>query len=683
MHKSYSVEEVKTRRELFYRETRRKIGMVVNPDGSAKIPQFAAPYREVFWVLPALYSGGRRDVELANRMVEQYARTAEGSRFNVFQSNVAAGLLVEYGKLMSTAALAVIETHVWRIFAVYGGSAQPDLKFHGANDNMPMMATKGLILGGEFMRDEQAYRHGVWNLNEFRRMLSRSAWSGEYNSPTYSAITLSNLAQIATHAADPEVRNLAIKCEERMWADLLLHYHPSSKMHGGPLSRAYAVDYAGHNHSIQMLFWLMFGPEVTGRDLIQSYFYPEDDSPEVVHFQGNRMQNIAEYCEMICPDFHLPQELAHLVTERSYPALLQGRAEGMSLYQGCSGEYHTTSYMEEEFALGSVDTPRGTGEQTTMIYAVYKRKPQVESFHDSASIFCRYRVAEHSPDALDVAADGVCKGEPFIKNQGWMYTMQKRNTAVLLSVPNLNLMPLKSSIMKLEIVFAAHYGRIANSIAGDGEIFEGTQEVEPISVETGEVYVHIQPLIPTDLPRREAVRFVNYRHYQVLELINYEGPEREFAGNEPSFIQNGFVITIDAKRKWDSLKAFHQAQNALSIVDYTLAGHRFFRYRHSDVEFEICYTPKDFGVQTRSIDGRTSEQPLFFTNQLDVAKLPFMSGTVTPDIPFFPWGDSLEMDLFPQHSWLIGSRGLPGEKPYAKRCAAVKEYTNPKAVYEK
>ena len=44
-----------------------------------------------------------------------------------------------------------------------------------------------------------------------------------------------------------------------------------------------------------------------------------------------------------------------------------------------------------------------------------------------------------------------------------------------------------------------------------------------------------------------------------------------------------------------------------------------------------------------------------------------MSGAVEPDIPFFPWGDSLEMHNYPQGSWLIGSRGLPDEIPYSRR----------------
>ncbi len=676
-----NINAIKSRREWFYRETRQRIHTVVNPDGSGKIPQFAVPHREVFWVLPALYSGGSQDIELANHMVEEYGRTEAGLKYNIFQSTIAAGVLTSRHDLLSPEAARIMETHTRKLFAVYGGAAQADLKFHGCNDNMPMMATKGLILGGEFLGDEQAYRHGVWNLNEFRRLLSRSAWASEFNSSTYSAITLSNLAQIATHATDQDIQTMARECEERLWAELLLHYHPGSKTQGGPYSRAYAVDYAGHNHSTQMLFWLMFGTELTGRDLIASYFYPDENSPEVIHFKGNRMQNVAEYCEMIEPEFHLKEELAQLITKRSYPALLQGRAEGMARYFGGSGEYHTVSYMEEEFALGSVDTPMCSGEQTSQIHVVYKRKPQVDAFHDSGAIFCRYRTLNHSPDLLETAGDGICRGEQFIKNQGWLYTMQKNNTALLLAIPNLNLRPVSSSIMKMEIVFSAHYGRITASIVGNGEvqpgIFGEVAAVEPVSIETGEIYVHIQPLLPTALPRKSALRFVNHRHYQILELINYEGPERSFDGNELAFMQNGFVITVDSKRKWDSLKAFHQTMSRAFIVDYTILEHRFLRYRRPDVEFEIGYTPKYFGVQTRAINGRTSEQPTFYSNQLNTTELPFMQGPVSPDMPFFPWSNSLEMHLFPQHSWLIGANGLPDENPYSNIQTSIKEQIDP------
>ena len=48
-----------------------------------------------------------------------------------------------------------------------------------------------------------------------------------------------------------------------------------------------------------------------------------------------------------------------------------------------------------------------------------------------------------------------------------------------------------------------------------------------------------------------------------------------------------------------------------------------------------------------------------------MTRLPFTTGEVAPDLPFFPWGDSMKMHNYPDQPWQIGSRGLPQEAPYA------------------
>lgn len=660
---------INARREEFFAAVRRKIPAVLNPDGSGKIPQFNPPWREPVWILPALFRGGEQDIGLANRMIARYNESEEGRRYNVFQSNLFAGFLAEYDSLLSDAAREVMVHHTKQVFRTYEGSAQSDLKFHGCNDNMPMMSTKALILGGEKLGNEAAYAQGVWNLNEFRRLLSRSAWESEFNSSTYSAITLSNLAKIATLAHDPPVRKTAEECEIRLWTELLLHYHPGTKLAGGPQCRAYAIDCAGHNHTVQVLFWLMFGPDATGRDIMRSYFEP--DGSEIIHFAGNYMQSAAEFCDMLDNEFHLPDELAELIEKRSYPALTRGRSESMARYAECAGEYHTVSYMEEDFSLGTVDTPLCGGEQTLQLYATYKRKPAVKTFRDSSTVFYRYRMDYVPIGIQEQSADGNFHNEKYTESKCWAYAVQKTNAAMLLTIPNLiKYIPVKTDILKLDIVFPAHYGEIRRSVIGDQPVRDNaagcSSEVVPVSIETGEVYIHIVPLVPTSLPRKNAVRFANLQGYQVLELINYEGPLRSFGPGELEFIQNGFIFTIDSRKKWSSLEEFHKKNSELMLLDYTINRHRFVRFKRADVQFEICYTPANFGVQTHAVDGRNIPTPVFETNQLDVSDLPFMSGDVLPDVPLFPWGDCMEMHNNPGSSWMIGSRGLPGEKPYSE-----------------
>lgn len=81
--------------------------------------------------------------------------------------------------------------------------------------------------------------------------------------------------------------------------------------------------------------------------------------------------------------------------------------------------------------------------------------------------------------------------------------------------------------------------------------------------------------------------------------------------------QNSLMLTVAAASKWKSLEEFHHFHSACRIVDYMIADHRFFRFCRQDVQFELCYTPVEFGVQTRSIDAHTVPLPVFESNQLE------------------------------------------------------------------
>lgn len=674
----------RARREEWYRLTRAHLPKMVTADGRAVLPQFDPPYREPVWILPALYTGPQATIDTANCMVERYldpskvnpagVRETTGKEFGIFQSNAFAHCLHRFDHLLTPAAREVMTWHTEQVFKTFKGAAQPDFKFHGANDNMPMMATKGLILGGEKLRNQAAYDHGVWHLHQFRRLLSRAAWASEFNSSTYSAVTLTAVAKIATYAADAAVRALAQDIEHRLWAEILLHYHPGTRHQAGPQSRAYCIDYAGHNHAVQLVLWLAFGSELTGRDLPASYFAPAPG--EVLHFSGNPYQSIAEFCEMVDTDLHVPPSLAPLITERRYPARLRGRSECMGRYDGQGAVYHTETYMEREFSLGTVDGPMCGGEQTASLYLTYQRRPAVKTYRDAATVFFKYLTADADLGANEQSVEGLYAGEQFISSQGWCYALQHENVALLLTTPNLKNAPLTTDTLKLALIFPAHFGTITASLIGAGPERAGavgeSANVVPVSVAAGEVYIHIQPLLPTSLPRGVALRFRHQHAYEVLELINYAGPARAFNRRDLAAVLNGLVLTVAPRTRWASLAAFHAAHAAPLITDYWFADHRFFQFQRADVELEVVLTTDPFGIQTESINGRAVPRPVFESNQLDVNQLPFMQGPVARNQPLFPWGDSLEAWPYAQNSWLIGARGLPGEVPYSHRVQALK-----------
>ncbi len=67
----------------------------------------------------------------------------------------------------------------------------------------------------------------------------------EYNSPTYTALTLWFLALIAEHSTTEAARRLALFLEERLWVDVAMHFHAPSQQFAGPHSRSYQDDSVG------------------------------------------------------------------------------------------------------------------------------------------------------------------------------------------------------------------------------------------------------------------------------------------------------------------------------------------------------------------------------------------------------------------------------------------------------
>jgi hypothetical protein len=680
----YQLDEQRNRRTRWFQATREIIPHVLNPDGTPRIPQFDSPHRETLWAAAALYTGSQSHIDMINGAIARWhdgprrpgkgmqgnERETHGSDFGIFQTNTMIHLYHRFRELLTPGAEKVMRTHVEYGPRTFRGSGQPDTKFHGANDNMPMMAAQGLIFSGEILGNPDAVKQGLWYLNQARLLLSRNAWLSEWNSSTYSMVTLSHVAQLANYSHTAEVREIALEIEHRLWAELLLHYHPPTFMQAGPQCRAYECDETGHTHSTQLLFWAVFGPELSGRDPLRSFLQP--DGREVIHFEGCPYQTIAEFVHFLDGDFHLPVELAALFTKRQYPARLRGRAESMGNYDLSGNVYHTETYMEETFSLGTSNVPLGGGEQTASFFATYKRKPEVVDFRDASTVFFKYNTHKVEYGAMARSSDGAFEGEKYIPNQGWARAMQKDNAGLLLVTPNLKNSPVETDTLRLDLVFPAHYGRIARTIIGDGPVRDGavgeSAEVAPVSIEAGEVYIHVMPLIPTSLPRQAAVRFSRHNdRYEVLELINYEGPARTFSRKELGYVANGCVLTIDAKTKYASLEEFHRAKSKALITDYVLADLRFVDFKRDDVWFEQVYGPRSATVMTEAVDGRTVPHPIFESNQIDVNRLPFVTGPVKPNVPLFPWKDSLEICWYPDGSWIIGSRGLPEEKPYSRR----------------
>ena len=127
------------------------------------------------------------------------------------------------------------------------------------NDNFGNMALYVLLVAGSRFGLPEYADLGRIRLEELCDQFRRCGTVMEYGSPTYSPINLYVLAEIANHAPDAEIREKALRCEERLWVEAVTHYHAESGRMAGPYSRAYYIDTVGHAHLANGLFWAVLG----------------------------------------------------------------------------------------------------------------------------------------------------------------------------------------------------------------------------------------------------------------------------------------------------------------------------------------------------------------------------------------------------------------------------------------
>ena len=174
-------------------------------EGVWKLPSFSPDARERIWLCFALMLSGPADVALANailaetRFMQNTATPGPADAvhpFDIFVSNHCVQMLVLHAAKLQPALLKKIEGWARVALNDFPGNRQSDLQFHGYNDNMPSKAAMGMILGGEYFGDTAAVEHGLWSLRQLRDMLTRRGMVSEFNSPTYSPLTIGNLAEI-------------------------------------------------------------------------------------------------------------------------------------------------------------------------------------------------------------------------------------------------------------------------------------------------------------------------------------------------------------------------------------------------------------------------------------------------------------------------------------------------------
>lgn len=627
------------RRKLLIDLYLRQMGDVIDDDLAWHGNEAEMGMREKIWHCLALLEGSEAQAGRANLILERLKlEPCHFAPMNCMQ------LLLKHGDALSPAVAAKLEEYVR---ASLERLSSPSIHFTMYNDNFASMAAFTLLTAGERFGDGRAFEAGREKLMGLRDRYMRCGALMEYCSSTYLSITITCLAEMYNYVKDGTVRNIAIQCEERAWAEAASHFHAPSGHLAGPYSRAYTIDTLGNPSGIHILFYAMFGDAIIVNPVRDMFPYREG---MVVHHGMERLMwpSVVWSVSGVC---HCPEYLGRLLLDKTYPYTAVARAEclpslteGTRLdestgepvpvgnpyeYQGTAGPIYT--YMTREYALGTAWSQYHDGGLSESFYAVYRKKAPARDFTDTGVVFSRYIINDRQPETkIQYSVYGLSDGNIGFRDEGRKLGIQSGSCSLMAYKPKqFEAHSIRS--MKLSILFPCHFSEPEEVWIG-GEKLESlsgeSREPSTVFVKDGAVYMAFTPLALTDHGRRAAVRVEKAGRYAMISFYNYEGEARPFGVNDLFLTSSGFVANFGDAAEAGSFGDFRKRMGEYCLsdrVERSEGGYtRWIRYRRGGTDLHLAFSPMSEGVMVAAVNGRPRLEPVFSAGGIDTERLPFM-----------------------------------------------------------
>ncbi|MDR3707513.1 MAG: hypothetical protein P4L33_04375 [Capsulimonadaceae bacterium] len=600
--------------------------------------------RERYWLSLALYATGQ--TSWADAVIRKGDLTVshlgiprkDGSHFDIFHSNVAVICLLKFGQVMAPDVRQLLTGLVAEAIGPKGGDRLPEYQYHGYNDNMPSKAALGLILGGDLIGDAGAVAHGIANLRELRAMLVRRGTISEYNSPTYSAVTLHALAEIAENAKSAEARELARDAETRLWVDLAARFHPEMGCIVGPHSRAYTVDSLASVTCLGSLFWFTFGD--IAKPSPMALF---DNDPElVVHHAGDYLFNIAQMCWFASGKCHMPEIAAPLFQTKAYPFRAAATYEmGDSGPDFPARADSIVSFLERDYALGTAGTGWLTGDPSVTYFVTYKQRQEVRSHRDVGTVFTKMLVNDQAQGIVSSSECGTTGEEDNVRSNAGCLTVQSDSTALVLTYPHLSLAAPADSAggtgnplhrLNEMVIFPAHYASADEIIVGNDRRsrWEGAaRSGEWIACRRGRLLIAVHPIAYSREFGQASITLERINKYEVIRATFYEGGERQFTRDELRHVCGGFVAEHASVDEYPSLQAFVDDLVASRISDivYTTRRSRYIRPKTNvrpALDIETSWSLASPTPRFVSVNGQVPVNPRVRIDGIREHELPYL-----------------------------------------------------------
>ena len=374
------------------------------------------------------------------------------------------------------------------------------------------------ILGGQLLNLPEYVQRGVGKLRLWLNVIDQSGIPHEYNSPTYSFVTIEALHKIVAFSDHPEASMLAQLIISRIGLSVALRLHSETGRLAPPHCRAY------YPH-------LVF----------------ESSPEEAIFSQLIRRGKVPSWLETV---------LNHRPTQRMVTETSDAEA-GVVI----------SSYLDSEFSIGvasqelATQSNRFISNQSNVFSIHYTR----ENHSTPGVVFSRYLINDkwlgdyrttpsRSNDHV-FRDEGSFRGVLAGPRAFGMYTSRELDAWS------------RCSSAKAVLIWSREED--VDEIWVDGSRINGLPADVPersvIVVACGEVYIVVRPLERTNLGVHAPVRIVEHRGSLVLEMYNYLGPDKTFweLANPGAFFQgyvrNGFYVEVVARSRYPSGRQVFEA----------------------------------------------------------------------------------------------------------------------------
>ena len=373
-----------------------------------------------------------------------------------------------------------------------------------AYTNITALDVMNTCLAGELLKDPAIATRGYQKLVKWMAFTDLMGTIYEFNSPTYTRVTLDALADLCAMVQDRETRIRARTFAARLGLGVALRMHRGTGRWAGPHSRAY------------------YATTICERP------------PEVIGFRR------------MIQDRRLPAWIADVLDTSPVPLQVTESADPMR-------DLELTTYHSRSFAVGVAS--REFIDQTNAFIVHYVRPGQTQP----GVIFSRYLMNEKWVGANYYDPDRAPEHELF--DDGHFYGVQDGPRAIGLYAPRS--WGLCASA-KAAVIFTGR-PQIDEIWVGDKRIAALPAEVprgSVVVIASGNIVAAIRPLTITDLGRDAPLRLVEKDGDLVLEMYNYVGSKKSFwemewpGGFYKGQTQCGFYAEFAERADYPDGKAF-------------------------------------------------------------------------------------------------------------------------------